>query len=115
MVSPSPLSASASGSAPTKIFGPAVTVEMVHASDAGAPTPDVHFAGANAPGAVMYIRQPEGLVSACWGGLMSTRAKFLGAAGVVVDGRVRDVLEHHELEFPVLQLSPLYFWGVFPN
>jgi regulator of RNase E activity RraA len=32
---------------------------------------------------------------------MSLRAKKLGAAGVIVDGRVRDLQEHRDLEFPV--------------
>lgn len=32
---------------------------------------------------------------------MGTRAKYLGAAGVVVDGRFRDVLELQEMCFPV--------------
>ena len=104
MLSPTP-----SSTTPTKILGPAVTVEMVHASDTSAPSPDTHFADANAPGAVMYIRQPDGLLSACWGGLMSTRAKFLGAAGVIVDGRVRDVLEHREMGFPVSFAFPSFF------
>jgi regulator of RNase E activity RraA len=36
-------------------------------------------------------------MSACWGGLMSTRAKKLGAAGVVIDGRFRDLAGHQEL------------------
>ncbi|RAL10932.1 RraA family protein [Aspergillus homomorphus CBS 101889] len=39
----------------------------------------------------------ERLVSACWGGLMSTRAQKLGAAGVVIDSRFRDVAEHQSL------------------
>ncbi|KAL4745952.1 ribonuclease E inhibitor RraA/Dimethylmenaquinone methyltransferase [Aspergillus terricola var. indicus] len=57
-----------------RIYGPAVTVKM--------------------------IEQPKGLYSACWGGLMSTRAKVAGALGVVVDGRVRDLSEHREIGFP---------------
>ena len=36
---------------------------------------------------------------------MSTRAKNLGAQGVVVDGRVRDVMEHRESGFPVFARS----------
>jgi hypothetical protein len=34
---------------------------------------------------------------------MSLRAQTLGAAGVIVDGRVRDLQEHRDLEFPVSQ------------
>ena len=32
---------------------------------------------------------------------MSTRAKYSGAVGTVVDGRIRDLQEHRELEYPV--------------
>lgn len=82
-------------------FGPAITVQMVETSDKTAPTPDQHFVDYNQPGSIMYIQQPKGLPSACWGGLMSTRAKYLGAQGVIVDGRIRDVPEHKEMGFPV--------------
>ncbi|KIW26958.1 hypothetical protein, variant [Cladophialophora immunda] len=83
------------------VFGAAVTVKMVEMSDRHAPRPPRHFADCNEAGKVMYIQQPKGLYSACWGGLMSTRAKHLGAAGVVIDGRMRDVREHREMGFPV--------------
>ncbi|KAF6789698.1 ribonuclease e inhibitor rraa dimethylmenaquinone methyltransferase [Colletotrichum sojae] len=89
----------------TRIFGPAVTVQMVEASDASAPKLDTHFVDHNEAGGVMYIQQPKGLISACWGGLMSTRAKYLGAEGVVIDGRMRDVGEHNEMGFPVFALG----------
>ncbi|TDZ14252.1 4-hydroxy-4-methyl-2-oxoglutarate aldolase [Colletotrichum orbiculare MAFF 240422] len=85
----------------TRIFGPAVTVQMVEVSDTSAPKLDGHFVDHNEDGGVMYIQQPKGLPSACWGGLMSTRAKYLGARGVVIDGRMRDVGEHNEMGFPV--------------
>ncbi|TDZ10336.1 4-hydroxy-4-methyl-2-oxoglutarate aldolase [Colletotrichum sidae] len=85
----------------TRIFGPAVTVQMVEVSDTSAPKLDRHFVDHNEDGGVMYIQQPRGLPSACWGGLMSTRAKYLGARGVVIDGRMRDVGEHNEMGFPV--------------
>ncbi|TDZ47424.1 4-hydroxy-4-methyl-2-oxoglutarate aldolase [Colletotrichum trifolii] len=85
----------------TRIFGPAVTVQMVEVSDTSAPKLDRHFVDHNEDGGVMYIQQPKGLRSACWGGLMSTRAKYLGARGVVIDGRMRDVGEHNEMGFPV--------------
>ncbi|KAL3456166.1 RraA-like protein [Aspergillus heterothallicus] len=95
MRSPSP-----STSTGLRIHGPAITVKMIETNSPG-PTPPIHFADANRKDAIMYIQQPKGLYSACWGGLMSTRAKALGAAGVVVDGRVRDVGEHREIGFPV--------------
>lgn len=39
--------------------------------------------------------------NALYGGLMSTRAKFLGCAGSVVLGNIRDIDEHRKLNFPV--------------
>ena len=81
----------------TRIFGPAYTVRMVRDSDKAAPNPPRHFADAIPKDSVVFVSQPKGLVSACWGGLMSTRAKKLGAAGVVIDGRFRDLAEHQEL------------------
>lgn len=84
-------------SGPAKICGPAHTVRMVHASDKTSPTPKVHFADSITEGSVVFISQPKGLISACWGGLMSTRATKLGAEGVVIDGRFRDINEHREL------------------
>ena len=32
---------------------------------------------------------------------MSTRAKYLGAEGTIVDGRVRDLQEHRDLNYAV--------------
>lgn len=84
-----------SGSA--KICGPAHTIRMVPASDATSPTPRQHFADTITKDSVVFVSQPKGFISACWGGLMSTRATKLGAAGVVIDGRFRDINEHREL------------------
>ncbi|KAK4500000.1 hypothetical protein PRZ48_008186 [Zasmidium cellare] len=84
-----------------RICGPAITVQMVEMSDATAPKPERHFVDYNQRGHIMYVQQPKGLPSACWGGLMSTRAHHLGANGVVVDGKIRDQAEHRELGFPV--------------
>ncbi|KAK9236140.1 ribonuclease E inhibitor RraA/Dimethylmenaquinone methyltransferase [Lipomyces kononenkoae] len=85
----------------TKIFGEAITVKMVDASDKTSPSLPKHFCDYNEPGKIMFISQPPGMYSACWGGLMTTRAKYLGAEGVIVDGRFRDILEQREMGFPV--------------
>ncbi len=77
---------------------------MVETSDRTSPSPDRHFVDYNEAGGVMYIQQPKGLPSACWGGLMSTRAKYLQAEAVVIDGRMRDINEHNEMGFPVRRL-----------
>lgn len=52
------------------------------------------------PGEV-YITTGASPRYALWGGLMSTRAKALGAAGVVLDGYHRDTREIRALDFPV--------------
>lgn len=88
-----------------RVFGPAITVQMVEASNTSAPKLEKHFVDHNEEGSIMYIQQPKGLPSACWGGLMSTRAKFLGAQAVMIDGRMRDVNEHREMGFPVFARS----------
>lgn len=85
----------------TKLFGPAYTVQMVDANDTTSPKPSQHFVDGIEQGQVVFISQPKGFYSACWGGLMSTRAKYLGAQGVVVDGNFRDLNEHREMGFPV--------------
>lgn len=76
-------------------------VQMVDVADTTAPTPKQFFVDCVQPGEVVFISQPQGYYSACWGGLMSTRSKYLGARGVVIDGNFRDILEHRELGFPV--------------
>ncbi|THY64433.1 RraA-like protein [Aureobasidium pullulans] len=84
-----------------KIFGPAYTVQMVDANDTTSPKPSQHFVDGVTKDSVVFISQPRNLYSACWGGLMSTRAKHLGAQGVVIDGNFRDLNEHREMGFPV--------------
>lgn len=44
-----------------------------------------------------------------WGGLLSTVANLRGAAGAVMDGKVRDILQIRELGFPVFAggIAPL--------
>jgi regulator of RNase E activity RraA len=39
---------------------------------------------------------------------MSNRAKVAGAVGTVVDGRIRDLNEHRELEYPVRLRNPSF-------
>ncbi|KAI5207652.1 hypothetical protein AUEXF2481DRAFT_402684 [Aureobasidium subglaciale EXF-2481] len=84
-----------------KIFGPAYTVQMVDSNDTTSPKPSQHFVDGVTKDSVVFISQPKNFYSACWGGLMSTRAKHLGAQGVVIDGSFRDLNEHREMDFPV--------------
>ncbi|KAK6436147.1 hypothetical protein LTR95_007657 [Oleoguttula sp. CCFEE 5521] len=84
-----------------RICGPAYTVQMVDAKDESAPKPKTHFVDGVRKDAVIFVSQPKGYFSACWGGLMSTRAKILGAKGVIIDGNFRDIHEHRDLDFPL--------------
>ena len=52
------------------------------------------------PGEI-YMATGASLTYALWGGLMSTRAVHLKAAGAVLDGYVRDAREIRALGFPV--------------
>ncbi|KFY91930.1 hypothetical protein V498_05237 [Pseudogymnoascus sp. VKM F-4517 (FW-2822)] len=74
---------------------------MVDAKDTIAPKPPMHFADGIKKDSVVFISQPKNMYSACWGGLMSTRAKYLGAQGVIIDGNFRDVNEYRDLNFPL--------------
>ncbi len=49
----------------------------------------------------IYITTGTALNCAMWGGLMSTRAMYLKAAGAILDGYVRDTPEIRQLGFPV--------------
>lgn len=52
------------------------------------------------PGEI-YIASGASLTYALWGGLMSTRAQHLAAAGAILDGFIRDTEEIRRLGFPV--------------
>jgi regulator of RNase E activity RraA len=39
---------------------------------------------------------------------MSNRAKYLGAVGTIIDGRLRDLQEHRDLEYPVCSDCPCF-------
>ncbi|KAK7984053.1 hypothetical protein PG989_011455 [Apiospora arundinis] len=85
---------------PTKIVGPAYTVKYVPLDDP-APKHPTHYIDSVPAGAVVFVSAPAGTPNAVYGGLMSTRARALGAVGSVIDGRFRDVQEQRALGFPV--------------
>jgi regulator of RNase E activity RraA len=84
-----------------RMAGPAHTVQMIPAGGGGVSKPAVHHVDSAPAGSVLVISMPAGVTTANWGGMMTTRAKVLGLAGVVLDGRARDVDEHREMGFPV--------------
>ncbi|KAK8061358.1 hypothetical protein PG994_007724 [Apiospora phragmitis] len=85
---------------PTKIVGPAYTVKYVPLDDP-APKHPTHYIDSVPAGAVVFVSAPAGTPNAVYGGLMSTRARALGAVGSVIDGRFRDVQEQRALDYPV--------------
>ncbi|BCS03134.1 RraA family protein [Aspergillus luchuensis] len=85
----------------TKIVGQAFTVKFVPKDDQAAPRLGGNYIDMVPPGVVIVISQPLPQVNAVYGGLMTLRAQAVGAAGVVIDGRVRDLGEHRALKFPL--------------
>lgn len=90
--------------------GPAYTVLYAPKSD---PRPAVKesYIDAIPPGSILIIGLTPSLQlsnypfmrvnNALYGGLMSTRAKYRGANGSVILGRIRDLDEHNDLNYPV--------------
>lgn len=83
-----------------KICGPAHPVQMVPVGGSPVPKLPQHHVDTVRSGEVVVISCPK-VHGAVWGGLMSTRAQYLGAQGVVTDGRCRDLEEHRGMGFPV--------------
>ena len=85
-----------------KIIGEAVTMKVVAA---GLTKSTTHM-GVNAielakKGDVIVIDNGGRIDVNCWGGVLSTGAKYKGVSGVVIDGACRDLDECVELDFPV--------------
>ncbi|KAL5377717.1 hypothetical protein DPSP01_009641 [Paraphaeosphaeria sporulosa] len=59
------------------------------------------YADLTQPGTVVIVSQPPGQSCAVMGGIMAERMKVLGAQGVVVDGRVRDLVALAETGLPI--------------
>ncbi|KAL1923353.1 uncharacterized protein VTP21DRAFT_8333 [Calcarisporiella thermophila] len=84
----------------TRIIGPAFLVKMVE-KESNEPRPSEHFCDVVPEGHVLVLSAPKEAKNAVMGGLLAARAKFRGARGVVVDGRVRDLVELRSSKFPV--------------
>lgn len=84
----------------TKIVGPAYTVQYAPLSDP-APKHPTHYIDGVPAGSVVFVSAPARLPNAVYGGLMTARAKALGAVGSVIDGRFRDLHEQREQGYPV--------------
>jgi regulator of RNase E activity RraA len=84
---------------PQKQIAPASTVLFVEKSSKILPLEktnipsDKHYVDFTTPETVVVMSQPPGQTNAAIGGIMAIRMRVLGAKGVVVDGRVRDLEE----------------------
>ncbi|CAR29241.1 ZYRO0G04026p [Zygosaccharomyces rouxii] len=97
-----------SGHSKGTIHGKAYTVLFAPANDT---RPSVNYIDSVPQGAFLVIALTRDLqlpyapyvkpTQAVYGGLMSTRAQYLKAAGTLVFGRIRDLKEHKSLEHPV--------------
>lgn len=97
-------------SVPHRLVGTAVTVQLArYRSDQPKPTRHLGTAAVEACGhGDVIVVSADGVADvAAWGGILSLGAKLNGAAGVVVDGAVRDVDEAVELELPIYGRAPV--------
>lgn len=68
---------------------------------------DTHWVDNAVPGTFAVLRQPEGQTNAVCGGIMALRMKVLGVKGIIVSGRIRDLVELRSTELPVRKCSAL--------
>lgn len=90
-------------------YGPAYTV-LYAPKDDPRPAVATHYIDSAPKGSVVVVAPSPSLVksqytTALYGGLMSTRAKYLMCAGSVILGRIRDIAEHRALNYPVHSLG----------
>ncbi|TDH65965.1 uncharacterized protein CCR75_005870 [Bremia lactucae] len=82
------------------ICGPALTVQVVPTKGCKVNKLPYHYIDEIEKGQVIVISAPEGSTFGVFGGLLATAAKARGAAGVITDGRVRDVQEIRSIGLP---------------
>ncbi|KAH8812006.1 ribonuclease E inhibitor RraA/Dimethylmenaquinone methyltransferase [Xylogone sp. PMI_703] len=63
--------------------------------------PDTHWVDNVQSGTIVVLKQPQGQSNAVCGGIMALRMKLLGVKGVVVAGRVRDMIELGQSGLPI--------------
>ncbi|ODV90009.1 hypothetical protein CANCADRAFT_13656, partial [Tortispora caseinolytica NRRL Y-17796] len=80
------------GSKPLNFAGPAYVVEYA-AKDDPRPAVKGSYIDSVPKDSVLVLTSPKGVRNAIFGGLMATRAGYLGAKGAVIDGFIRDVGE----------------------
>ncbi|KAJ3488956.1 hypothetical protein NLG97_g6096 [Lecanicillium saksenae] len=62
---------------------------------------DTHWVDNAVPGTFAVMQQALGQTNAICGGIMALRMKVLGVKGIIVAGRVRDLVELESTELPV--------------
>ena len=86
-----------------KIVGEAVTVKIGPSGET--PAPSTHLCSEAIalcqPGDIIVVDNGGDRETSCWGGLLANCAQMKQAAGVVVDGAVRDVDNFFSCGFPV--------------
>ena len=82
------------------ICGPAMTVKVMPGNGPSVKKLPFNYVDSAEMGQVIVISAPEGSTSAVFGGLLATGSKARSVAGVVTDGRVRDVQELCAMGFP---------------
>ncbi|KAI9673192.1 MAG: hypothetical protein M1817_003055 [Caeruleum heppii] len=108
-----PQPATAATPSPRKTIAPASTVLFTPKDssivpplpDTSLPEPNIppgsHYADLTTPGSIVFICDLGQRTNAVLGGIMARRMKILGAKGVVVKGRIRDVAELGEVGLPI--------------
>lgn len=74
------------------LSGPVFPVQFEYKWSNPAPMAE-HFVDACPPGSVLLLCPPSDATNACFGGLLASSAKTKSIAGVVANGRVRDLEE----------------------
>ena len=100
---------------PRKVLAPASTFLMIPKATKSFPTPPKMpdtmpasnlsdsrpYADYTESGTIVVISQPAGQSCAVVGGIMAARMQHLGAEGIVVDGRVRDITALNQTQLPI--------------
>lgn len=66
---------------------------------------DAHWVDLAVPDTIAVLSQPEGQTNAVCGGILALRMKMLGVKGIIVAGRVRDLVELRSTNLPVSEFS----------
>lgn len=76
---------------------------------------DAHWVDLAVPGTFAVLKQPAGQTNAVCGGIMALRMKVLGVQGIIVAGRVRDLIELRSTELPVRNFLLYVHLSYFAN